>query len=257
MPVNSDPYYFVRDIATIQNQRRAVGSGRSFSPEEITSLVGANFKAQQENEVTQQNLQLAKNSQAMQQQGIDISRQSAQDAAQEARVQGRRQAITGTTQLVLNAPLAYLGYKQALNWLGGGSTQAVTTGGTTAATGSTTLGGLDATAGSTGGINMTGSAAGAEGTQATTTGAAGTGTGSVMLQGAGGLAALAASRRGMIFAAESLNLPGDKYDWGKAGTVLPSITSTLLPLAIAHDIWNDVAPKLPDMPRVDLPSFSF
>jgi hypothetical protein len=213
----TDPYYFSRDLFNIQSQRRALGSGREFTPEALSSVVSSNFKAQQENEVTQSNIR--QNQERIAQEGERINQASLDsNKAQHENARASETAgIMGAAQLAISAPLSIYAGKALI----GSTPQAAVTGATSTTGTSAAAGGEIISAGTTTGI------------------APGPGVGVVAAEGAGGVAVVAASIAGTNWAARELKLPG-KADWYGAGAGIGGamVSATLIPLAVGKDIWD-------------------
>jgi hypothetical protein len=221
----TDPYYFSRDLFNIQSQRRALGSSREFTPEALSSVVGANFKAQQENEITQTNIR-------QNQERIGQANEAANRAQHENARASETAGIMGAAQLAISAPLAIYAGKALI----GGGAAATTGAGVGSGAGAEAGMALSTEMGVGGGYVQQSAITGA-GAEVGGTGALSTGT--VAAAGAGGALALGASVAGTNWAARELKLPG-KADWYGAGAGIGGamVSATLIPLAVGKDIWD-------------------
>ena len=124
---NPDSYYYAETALQGQNQAMALGQRGGYTPQEITSLVGADFEAQQQNLITQKGIQqkqqeisLAAHAQA---QSVHVQHQQATTQAWESGAS--LAASTGILGGVANAGAAALATSTGVDLGVTGGTSAV------------------------------------------------------------------------------------------------------------------------------------
>ena len=199
----SDPYYYTKELFDIQSQKRALGQGQPFSPQDISNIMGQTFYEQQVIGEREREYNLR------QQQQAEQKRQFDEQAAQQKK-EARRANVAGYAQMAINVPLAY-GAGKAAGWWG--TTPAAGAGGaetgTAAAGGSAIPGYAPGQAAITGASEGAGGGAGAAGAEAgTAAGTAGTMGGATTVgAAAGGVGLVAGSSwlTGRVFASHGLS----------------------------------------------------